>query len=141
MINFDFRIKVPDLEFETPAVKDWRAIGINETKEIRKRTEDRGKDYEQKGFKSYTKAYEDYRAASGRSRSPNLSFSGRMLGAMAKGIRPHSNMVKIILTGEEAIKAFGNEKRGRTFFSISKKRADEILKGIDIWLAKKNDLT
>lgn len=141
MINFDFKVSVPDLKFEKPSTGEWRKIGTTAASEIRKRTEDRGLDYENRGFKEYTKAYEDYRASTNRSRRPNLSFSARMLGAMARGVRPHSDKVKIILTGEEALKAFGNEQRGRTFFAISKKQADEILRWIDAWLTKRNDLT
>jgi hypothetical protein len=59
-----------------------------------------------------------------------------MLGGMIAIGRKGVAIVR--LTGEQGFKAFQNEKKGREFFGIDDKQADEILKGVSKFIARKN---
>lgn len=131
--------KMPDLSIDMPDKRLWRAVGVDAAKEIRKRTE-KGSDVDGKSFKAYSPNYKAYRRKTGRSTKPNLVFTGRMLGAMARGITVIKNGTRITLSGRQGSKAWYNEKRGRVFFDVSQKEADVIIRKVSRWMTRKNKL-
>ena len=135
-IDFKVSVDIPPLDLKTPKADWWEKRGIEAAKEIRVRTEDKGLDVKGQGFRAYSPSYSKYRAETGRSTTPNLSYSGRMLGAMAKGVRASKDKAVITLSGAEGGKAYTNEARGREFFSLSESQVDKLaqkyLDSIDI---------
>lgn len=125
---FDFKIdvKLPPLDLSIPGIRFWNEAGLQAVKEIRIRTETKGEDSEGNRFRPYSPKYRAFRVESGRSGTPNLSFSGRMLGSMARGIRAEKDNVKVQMSGEEGGKAFTNEQRGREFFNLSESQVDKL---------------
>jgi hypothetical protein len=134
LFGFDIKVDIPKLEIKSPTSAFWEKVGLAEVKAIRVRTEQRGKDAEGTDFKPYTPAYAAFRVKTGRRSFPNLSFSSRMLGSMAKGIRATKDGVVVQMSGEEGGKAFANEQRGRIFFAYNDTRATAILKEYSDWL-------
>lgn len=132
------KIKMPDLTIDMPDRTFWQAAALEVKKRIRVRTETDKKDYRGNAFKGYTQEYKEFRAKKGRSVTPNLSFSGKMLGAMKTLFT--SKLGKVVLSGEEAAKARGNEKRGRVFFALASSDERSVLNLIDKWMTKKNRL-
>ena len=137
LIDFSFKTKTPRITFDAPDdPRFWKAVAIEVQKSVRKRTESQGKDVDLKSFDAYSTTYADFRRNKGRSAKPNLSFTGKMLGGMIAIGR--KGMAIVRLTGEQGFKAFQNEERGREFFGIDDKQADEILKGVSKFIARKN---
>jgi hypothetical protein len=137
LIDFSFKTKTPRITFKAPDdARFWKAVAIEVQKTVRKRTEQRGKDVNGTDFKPYTQTYASFRVSKGRRSFPNLSFTGKMLGGMIAIGRKGVAIVR--LTGEQGFKAFQNEKKGREFFGIDDKQADEILKGVSKFIARKN---
>lgn len=95
-------IKMPDLSLDQPDQTLFRAAALETKKRIRVRTETNKKDYLGRGFKRYTPEYSKFRTSKGRSNTPNLSFSGRMLGSMRSLFT--KNKGTVTLSGEEAKK-------------------------------------
>lgn len=139
MISLNAKVKLPKLKLDTPDRKFWHAVGITEAKEIHKATL-AGRDASGVQFRSYPKAYEDYRASKGRTRRVNLTFTGRMLGSMVRGVRAAKDRVTIIMSGEQGFKASNIEAGGREFFAISDKRATAIYNNVLEWMTKRNKL-
>jgi hypothetical protein len=134
-------IKVPKITIEIDTPTDptfWRGVGLETAKGIRKRTETQKVDADEQVFKPYSQVYKEYRRKKGRTTTPNLSFSGRMLGAIAAGVRATRHGVSIIMSGEEGAKAYENERRGREFFAISDRQVNSIRKLMQAWMEKKN---
>lgn len=138
MFSFDGSVTGDLLNIKLPTSADWLKLGLEEAKEIRQRTETRGRDVNNVSFKPYSAAYAAYRAQMGRSTTPNLSFSGRMLGALGSNVRSDNESAKITLAGEEGFKAWSNERRGREFMGVTPDRlqllaeqfATLVIKGI-----------
>ena len=126
MFSFDGSVTGASLNVKLPTSADWLKVGMTEAREIRKRTETQGKDTENRPFKPYTKAYAEYRASKGRRTKPNLSFSGRMMGAVGSNVSTTRDSAKITLSGEEGLKAWGNEERGREFLGIPDGRLNKL---------------
>lgn len=80
-------------------------------------------------FKKYTDQYRRFRQKKGRSAKVDLTFTGRMMGAMqSRFIKPGLAVVQFS-RAEEAAKAGGIEKGGRNFFGITRpKEIDAIVK-------------
>ncbi len=131
-------IKMPDLSIDMPGKTFYQAAALEVKKRIRKRTETDKKDYQGKGFKKYSAKYGIYRSKSGRGVKPNLSFSGKMLGSMK--VLASKITGKVVLSGEEAKKARGNEARGRIFFALHDKDRDAVMKLVTNWMGRKNKL-
>ena len=84
---------------------------------IENRTE-KGVGYKDGAFKKYNEKYEAFRRKKGRSTSPDLNFSGKMLGSMTT--KANRKEAKIFFTrAAEAKKAAMNNKT-RPFFGFSK---------------------
>lgn len=98
---------------KTKALSVTAQYGINL---ILDRTE---KGYSWKGgsFKSYTPQYAAFRSQRGRGTSPNLFFSGNMLGSMTHEVRRDEAII-FFARAEEAAKASGNN-RSRPFFNFN----------------------
>jgi hypothetical protein len=140
MIGLNLRIKVPKITIKTPAQRFWQRVGLKEVGMIQERTEVKHKDANERQFNKYSDAYKKLRAKTGRSRHVTLSYTGRMLKSMGRGIRASKNRVRIILSGGEGFKAWVLERGGREFFSISKKREEAIRRNVIRELTKKNNL-
>ena len=126
MSNFRIEVEGADLAIDMLDSDDWRRLALEEAKEIRERTETRGLDVNNEVFKPYTKAYADYRAEKGRSTWPNLSFTGKMLGALGSNVSSTDTSATITLSGDEGNKAWSNERRGREFMGVTRERLDKI---------------
>ena len=131
--------KQPDLTLKIPSSPSfWRSVALAARRWMRKRTIEDAVDVAGRAFKKYSDAYREYRKKKGRGVVPNLSFTGRMLGAMqAIGKRLKG---QILLSGQEGLKAFGNEARGRKFFDLSTKDRNSVIKLVARWMTKKNRL-
>ena len=95
---------------------------------IQKRTQV-GKDLLGRRFTKYTDAYRKRRLKKGRSGTRvDLTFSGRMLGAMqSKFIRAGKAVINFS-RAEEAAKAGGNERKRQFFGVVSKSEIDALIK-------------
>lgn len=133
-------IKKPKIDIDTPDRKFWQRLGLSAARHIRKRTEKDGRDSDGKQFRPYSRGYESYRAKKGRSRTPNLSFTGRMMSALPQGVSATDKGAKIGLYGRQGGKAWYNELSGRKFLAISRKEADRINREVATWTARKNKL-
>lgn len=77
----------------------------------------RGVDADGAPFAPYSEGYAERRRKKGRSIRPDLTFTGRMLGAMTGKFLFYRKSAVIFARGEEANKAAGNS-RLRDFFDI-----------------------
>lgn len=136
------RVKIisPDLKIVTPNRQFYEALALDLAKQIRQRTEKKGVDVDDQKFKPYTKRYRKYRIEKKRSAWPNLSFTGKLMGAIGRGAHGYPNKAVIALSGQEGLKAWGNEVRGREFFNLTKKQVDATVKKISLWLKRRNRL-
>lgn len=75
-------------------------------------------------FKSYTPAYENFRSESGRGVTPNLFFSGNMLGSMTSQVTKNEGII-FFTRREESAKASKNNKT-RPFFGFSEKEKAKL---------------
>ena len=89
----------------------------------------RGVDVEGRGFAPYSESYADYKAEKGRNRTPDLTFTGKMLAAITHRIERRATE----LLGEvffnstaEAQKARFNQAT-RRFFGFSKEQVGRIV--------------
>lgn len=139
MIRPSLKVKVPKIVIKTPEDRTfWKAVGIELSKDIRKRTQF-GRDADDKTFKPYTKSTKEQRAKRGRTTKVNLTDTGKMLGAIGRGVKPTKNGVRIQLTGEQGFKAYNikfNQKRN--FFAFNEKQVKRVIKKIKAWMKKKN---
>jgi hypothetical protein len=140
MINVSAKVRLPKLVIDCPDRRFYQGVAITEVKEIHKRTL-AGDDADEKKFKKYSDNYAKYRQKKGRQfMTPNLTFSGRMLASMGRGIRATKNRATITLLGRQGFKADSLERGGREFFSLSRKRQKAIEERVKRWMTKKNDL-
>lgn len=86
----------------------------------------RGVDVDGAPFKPYTKTYAAFRRSRGRSTTPDLMFTGRMLASM-KAKADKNKGVLFFSRSEEARKAAFNN-RTRRFFDLSKDELRRIQK-------------
>ncbi|MDF1581580.1 MAG: hypothetical protein P1P74_12520 [Desulfuromonadales bacterium] len=134
MIDMDVKVTLPDIKIENAGQARWLKIAIESAKNIRVRTETDGKDTNEKSFRPYSAFYKKRLLSGyygGKSRpqkaaKPNLSLSGKMLGAMVAGANSTATSGKIRLTGGEGHKAIENEQRGREFLGLTDKQADSL---------------
>lgn len=75
-------------------------------------------------FKSYTPDYENFRSQSGRGVTPNLFFSGNMLGSMTSEVRKNEGII-FFSRREESAKASKNNK-SRPFFGFTNKEKGKL---------------
>lgn len=75
-------------------------------------------------FKPYSKTYEAFRKSKGRSATPNLMFSGRMLNSMKATANKNKGVLFFSRSEESKKAAFNN--RTRRFFDLSKKELGRI---------------
>ena len=136
MISFSGDFSGTDLKMTMPTADDWKRIGIEEAHEIRVRTETRGLDVTNTSFKAYSKAYALYRVEKGRGTMPNLSFSGRMLGALGPGVTSGKDFAKITISGEEGYKAWDNERMGREFLGMPDDRQNLLAETVGVLIEK-----
>ena len=139
MIKPTIKVHVPKIIIKTPEdPRFWKATGLELTKDIRKRTQ-AGKDADDRSFKPYTRETRERRLKRGRTAKVNLTDSGKMLGAMPKGIRATRHGVKLQLTGREGFKGYNikfNQKRN--FFAFNEKQVKRVIKKIKAWMKRKN---
>ena len=130
---------MPDLTIKLPKKASfWQAVALNARRWLRGRTARDKVDVKGKPFKPYSPDYKKYRKSKRRSIVPNLVFTGRMLSA----IQAIGNRLKgsLLLSGQEGLKAFGNEARGRKFFDLANKDRNKILTKVSRWMTKTNRL-
>jgi len=139
MIKPTIKVHVPRIVIKTPEDRRfWKAVGLELTKDIRKRTQ-AGKDADNRSFKPYAKATLASRVKRGRTAKVNLTDSGKMLGAMPRGVRASRHGVKLQLTGREGFKGYNikfNQKRN--FFAFNEKNVKRVIKKIKAWMKRKN---
>lgn len=99
-------------------VKRLRLEAMNIVHGIVERTQSKGKDVKLKAFKSYKPDYAKYRSKHGRNRKVNLTYSGRMLGAINSKHIP-LGLRFYFASKSETDKAKWNQKT-RKFFGIDK---------------------
>jgi len=89
---------------------------------IKQRTA-QGKDVRDQLFKPYSEKYKLFRQEKGRDTgTPNLFFSGQMLGAMTHKVEGDDTVKIFFADSQAAAKASGNQRK-RAFFGLS---ADEV---------------
>ena len=130
--------KRPDLRVKAPGRAFYKAVGVEARKQIRVRTETQGVDHEGDAFAPYSPGYLAKRIKSKRSGKPNLSFTGQMLGSIQ--VQTSRKGVSLVISGQQGLKAWGNELHGRPFFFLSEKEKATILADIARWVTKKNRL-
>jgi len=86
-----------------------------------------GKSVKGGGFKPYSKNYRKVRAKRGASLTPNLFFSGQMLGNMSFKKLSSTKGQVFFPRRSENIKAFFNDE-SRPFFSVNKQEEDRAVK-------------
>lgn len=110
-------------------------IGSTVVAFIRTRTL-RGVDAKGKTFKRYNPDYARQRRRKGRTTTPNLSFTGRMLNALISKITG-KNKVRIQFSrSEEGEKAFYQEQKGREIMGLTNEEENKITKVVQSWLDK-----
>tara|TARA_X000001382_G_scaffold15183_1_gene9737 strand:- start:393 stop:836 length:444 start_codon:yes stop_codon:yes gene_type:complete len=88
-----------------------------------------GKSVNGGGFKSYSKSYRKVRAKRGASLTPNLFFSGQMLGNMSFKKLSSTKGQVFFPNRTQNVKAFFNDQT-RPFFSVNKQEEN---KAVDIF--------
>ncbi len=76
-------------------------------------------------FKEYSPEYKNQRAKKGRSLTPNLSWSGRMLSSITHKILSKTKVMLTFSRGEEGKKAYFNDQT-RPFFSLNQQEMATI---------------
>ena len=147
MIAPTVKVKVPKIVINTPEdPRFWKAVGIELVKDIDKRTL-AGKDADNRAFKPYSKAYAKARAKGTAQKNlgarqvgkVDLSMSSQMLGAMATGVRPSKNGVKLKLSGNAGEKAFNIKfKQRRNFFAFNEKQVKRVIRLIKASIKRRN---
>jgi hypothetical protein len=137
----DIEVKIrrfPNLEIKMPFdARNMKTLAVGVQREIRKQTE-RGRDINGAQFKPYTPKYRKFRQKKGRSIRPNLLFSGRMLGGMRAIGR--KGVAKVILTGQQGLKGWANEERGREFFGLTRGAAESVIRRVSKQVTRMNGL-
>ena len=126
-----------DLSLDLPDRRFWEGIAVEAKRTIHKRTLS-GYDVHGDRFKPYSRAYLEKRVKGGRTVTPNLTFTGRMLNSIRH--KGYSDYAKISLSGREGFKAWENQIMGREFFDLSENEFNDITKAVGKWLAKHNRL-
>ena len=85
-----------------------------------------GKSVNGGGFKSYSKSYRKVRAKRGASLTPNLFFSGQMLGNMSFKKLSSTKGQVFFPNRTQNVKAFFNDQT-RPFFSVYRKEEDRAV--------------
>ena len=138
MIGVSFKIKQPNLTVKMPDDSGfWKRVALELRRKIRHRTETKKVDWRGMSFKRYSDSYAEARVKAGRSITPNLSFTSKMLASMKEIGKKTRAIVR--LSGNEGFKAWVNEP-DRIFFAISQQEADQINKQVADYTAKKNNL-
>lgn len=112
------------------SVKRLRAESLNLLAGIELRTLN-GKDVKLRQFQRYSKAYKAYRAKRGRSSQVNLTYTGKMLGAMTTKVIKNGLRFKFI-SAAETKKAYYNQIiNKREFFGLDKRQIKILRKRIN----------
>lgn len=133
MFSLDGEIKGADLKLKLPNAADWYKLGSEEAKEIRTRTETRGKDVNNKDFEGYSEYYKKWLKKNRPKKNPlkpNLSLSAKMMSALGSNIQAKKDQVKITLSGNEGYKAWDNERKGREFLGVPDDRLEKLAERI-----------
>lgn len=99
-----------------------------------------GRDANENSFKPYSESYKEYRSKKGRpTGTPDLNFTGRMLGGMRTGLTGVRAQI-FFARKEEAAKAAGHslglgrlKKSKREFFALSHKDIKELDQEVLAW--------
>jgi len=111
------------------SVKRLRAESLNMLSGIESRTL-QGRDVQLRSFSKYSKAYRLYRSKHGRTSRVNLTYTGKMLGAMTTSKIVNGLRFKF-MSSTETKKAYYNQiKNKREFFGIDKKMIIALKKRI-----------
>jgi hypothetical protein len=139
MIKPSVKVKIPHIEIDTPDSKSfWSKVGIELVNDIGKRTRS-GKDADNKTFRKYEPATVKQRLANNRTANVNLTYTGKMLGAMSTGIKPSKHGVRIQLSGEQGMKAWNIKfNQQRNFFAFNDSQVKRIIKLIKAYIKRKN---
>jgi hypothetical protein len=101
-----------------------KEIGVAAKAIIVQRTRD-GKDTDGKSFVPYADTYLKYRQRKGRTVDVNLTWSGRMLSSITYKLISTTQILLTFVRGEEAVKAYFNDKK-RPFFSLNDRELKDI---------------
>lgn len=121
----DFK-KMGDEVVQRKSVAFGQAVQI-ETGEIVRRTQS-GIDVNGSPFKAYSKEYAAYKKKKGRNATPDLTFSGKMLGSIKATVKATATKFFAEIkfsSATEAAKAKGNLKK-RKFFGLSDEQIQRI---------------
>lgn len=121
-----------------PCMKDrssmFDRIGQFMIRRIMDRTTSQHVDADGAAFKPYSKGYSAKRAKAGRSDAVNLTFTGRMMSSVRRGVQSKSNdHIEIGVSGDEVDKAAYVEEAGREFIGVSDEDGEGIEKIVDEW--------
>lgn len=121
-----------------PCMKDrsslFDRIGQFMIRRIMDRTTSQHVDADKSAFKPYSKGYQAKRAKAGRSDAVNLTFSGRMMSSVRRGVQSQSNdHIEIGVSGDEIDKAAYVEEAGREFIGVNDEDGEGIEKIVDDW--------
>lgn len=104
---------------------------------IKQRTA-KGQDVQGNFFRGYSDKYKIFRQDKGRGTSPNLFFSGKMLGAMTHKTENGDTVRIFFADTQQAAKASGNQRR-REFFGLSADDLETLSAEIDSELEERID--
>lgn len=93
-----------------------------------------GKEITGSSFKPYSKGYAKYKAKKGRSTSVDLTFTGKMLGAITSRVYEQGkNLIgKIFFSSSDEAKKAGYNQQDRKFFGLSTAQKQAITKALDV---------
>lgn len=103
--------------------KAMTAVALAGVTMIEKRTA-KGKSYTGSPFKKYTPEYAEYRAAAGRNATPNLEFTGQMLGSLTAKANKRKGIIFFARASEGKKAAFNN--RSRPFMGFTKGETSDL---------------
>ena len=109
-------------------------IGQFMIRRILDRTQSQHVDADKTAFEPYSKSYLAQRAKKGRTAAVNLTFTGRMMANLRRGVVSKSNdHIEIGVSGDEIDKASYVEKGGREFLGVNDEDGEGIERIIDQW--------
>lgn len=130
MAGFEVKVTPPDLKsipkkfsdrINQRKIKAMTATVLSGITIIEKRTA-KGMSYTGAPFKKYTASYAAYRSAAGRNTTPNLEFTGQMLGALTPKANKRQGIIFFSRAAEAAKAAKNNRTRPFMGFGKSEQR-------------------
>lgn len=83
-------------------------------------------------FKPYSDAYSLFRAEAGRSQTPDLNFTGQMLGSMTTKVS--GNQAEIFFSSAQQSRKASANNKSRPFFGFSREESKELGKVFERFL-------